>query len=279
LSEANSIGAAPVVRNDPRAAIARASQVTGVDFRFLLAQAKIESGLDPAAQAKTSSAAGLYQFTRSTWLETLDRHGADHGLGWAGAAIQNGGISDPGVRAQVLALRFDPEVSARMAAEFTSDNRDALAASLGREPDPGELYLAHFLGAAGAVRFLGALSADPGASAPALLPAAAAANRSIFYKRSGAARSLGEVMELVRDKVEAAMRESDVRPAMAQEVLGWGQSPVAMTGTGVAPQDKPLHRRGLPSMADTLASTFGLKGSPASENVRVAYGKLRAFGL
>jgi hypothetical protein len=32
-------------------------------------------------------------------------------------------------------------------------------------------------------------------------------------------------------------------------------------------------------MADTLANTFGLKGSAASDNVRAAYGKLRAFGL
>ncbi|MBW8754478.1 MAG: lytic transglycosylase domain-containing protein, partial [Sphingomonadales bacterium] len=41
-----------------RAAIARAAQATGVDFNYLLAQAKLESSLDPGAKAPTSSAAG-----------------------------------------------------------------------------------------------------------------------------------------------------------------------------------------------------------------------------
>lgn len=283
MSEANSIGAAISVRSDPRAAIARAAQATGVDFRYLLAQAKIESGLDPAAQASTSSAAGLYQFTRSTWLETLDRHGADHGLGWAEAAIENGGISDPAIRKQVLALRFDPDAAARMAAEFTGDNRDALAASLGREPDAGELYLAHFLGATGAGRFLEALSSDPGQNAAALLPAAAAANRAVFYHRAGAPRSLGEVMELVRGKVDAALQDAGVRPIAAGETPEWSRAPFAATGISVIPQPHPhpqaLIGRGLPSMADTLASTFGLASADAPAGVRAAYGKLRAFGL
>jgi soluble lytic murein transglycosylase-like protein len=71
-----------------RESIARAANRTGVNFDYLLAQAKIESGLNPQARAGTSSAAGLYQFTRSTWLQTLEQHGAEHGLGWAGAAIE-----------------------------------------------------------------------------------------------------------------------------------------------------------------------------------------------
>ena len=42
-----------------RASIARAAQSTGVDFNYLLAQAKLESSLDPSARASTSSAAAL----------------------------------------------------------------------------------------------------------------------------------------------------------------------------------------------------------------------------
>ena len=61
------------------------------------------------------------------------------------------------MRAQIMALRFDPEASALMAAELASDNRAALTAVLGREPDAAELYLAHFLGAGGAAQFLAAL--------------------------------------------------------------------------------------------------------------------------
>jgi hypothetical protein len=142
LSEPQSISATAAVPATPvRAAIARAAQATGVDFDYLLAQAKIESSLNPSARAPTSSAAGLYQFTSGTWLATLDRHGANHGLGWADAAIQRGRIADPAARAQVMALRFDPDASALMAAELARDNGNELAGVLGREPDHAELYL------------------------------------------------------------------------------------------------------------------------------------------
>jgi len=50
---------APIERVQVQAAIGRAAQATGTDFDYLLAQARLESGLDPAAKARTSSAAGL----------------------------------------------------------------------------------------------------------------------------------------------------------------------------------------------------------------------------
>lgn len=62
-------------------AIANAAQRTGVDFDFLLAQARVESAMDPEARARASSATGLYQFIESTWLETMKRHGERFGLG------------------------------------------------------------------------------------------------------------------------------------------------------------------------------------------------------
>jgi hypothetical protein len=190
-----------VQRSDVRAAIARASAATGVDFNYLLAQAKIESALDPSARAGSSSAAGLYQFTTGTWLETLDRHAAQHGMSWADDVISRSGgraeIGDPGMRAQVMSLRFDPNASALMAAELARDNADELRGTLGREPDATELYMAHFLGSGGARTFLSALQTDPGQSAAAILPQAASANHGIFYD-DGRARSVGEVMELMR---------------------------------------------------------------------------------
>ena len=88
-----------------RADIARAAQRTGEDFNFLLAQARIESSLNPQAKAPTSSAAGLFQFTNATWLSTLERHGAKHGLGWASAAISNGRITDSSMSGRIMGLR------------------------------------------------------------------------------------------------------------------------------------------------------------------------------
>ncbi len=102
-------------------------------------------------------------------------------------------------------MRMDPQLSALMAGELAGDNRTALAQALGREPDDAELYLAHFLGADGATRFLTAQAANPDQSAAALLPTAAGANRPIFFDESGAARSLGEVMGLVRSRMASAM--------------------------------------------------------------------------
>lgn len=197
------VQATPVSATPVSAAIAQAARATGNDFAYLLAQARLESGLDPAARAGTSSARGLYQFTGSTWLRTLDRHAATYGLDWASQAIEGGRVRDPAMRQQLLALRDDPQLSALMAGELANDNRTTLTGALGRAPDDAELYLAHFLGGEGATRFLTALAADPGQSAAALLPKAASANRGIFFDGAGA-RSLGQVMDLLRGRLAAA---------------------------------------------------------------------------
>ncbi|MEC7625308.1 MAG: transglycosylase SLT domain-containing protein, partial [Pseudomonadota bacterium] len=200
----------PVQSVDVQGAIARAATRTGVDFDYLLAQARLESGLDPSAKARTSSATGLYQFIDSTWLRTLDRHGAKHGMDWADAAIgSNGRVADRATRDHLLSLRYDADTSSLMAAELTRENAAGLQTILGREAEPAELYLAHFMGLGGAQQFLGALASNPDQSAAALMPQAARANRSIFYS-GGSPRSVGEVMSLMRDKVAKAYGDTPV---------------------------------------------------------------------
>ena len=278
MSEPLPVGTPAFRPDDPRGAIARAAQRTGVDFDYLLAQAKLESSLDPAAQAGTSSAAGLFQFTKGTWLQTLDRHGEAHGLGWAGQAIEGGRLRDPAMRAQVMGLRFDADASALMAAELANDNRVALSAHLGREPDAAELYLAHFLGIGGASRFLSALASDPGQSAADLLPQAAAANRRIFYDASGSARSVGGMMDLMRSKVAGAMDGSGPPSFAGRSTLAWqAPLPSSMPASQPAEPTRPAAR---PSMADTLRDTFGLAhNGEGPAGVRTAYSRLRSFGL
>ncbi|MBC7158880.1 MAG: lytic transglycosylase domain-containing protein [Porphyrobacter sp.] len=271
------------------AAIARASAATGVDFDYLLAQARLESGLDPEARAPSSSAAGLYQFIDGTWLDTVDRHGASHGLGWADAAITRAdgrAVVDPALRAEVMALRHDPDAAALMAAELARDNAGALRGVLGREPDATELYLAHFLGADGAGRFLSALAADPAQNAAALFPRAAAANRSIFHA-GGSARSVGEVMAVMRGKVAGAINGAPgAGAAAAGSAALWAQPPARSGSPGwiSAAADQPAAR---PSMAETLRATFGagsgagpdrLPGA-AARRVDAAYARFRSFGL
>lgn len=287
-----------------RAAIARAADATGVDFQYLMAQARLESGLDPSARAGTSSAAGLFQFTDATWLGTLGRHGADHGMGWVSQVIAGGQVRDGDMREQVLGLRFNPEASALMAAELARDNRADLAVALGREPDSTELYLAHFLGSAGARDFLGALASEPGASAAALMPRAAAANRSIFYTASGTARSVSGVMDLLRSRMSGALGEGANAPSLPDdlgEIAGQagafvptglalagqpGAAPmgpiarefhVARTATATATATAP--KVATVSMADTLRGAFGASDAALPGNVQSAYGKLARFGL
>lgn len=183
------------------AAIAQASARTGVDFDYLIGQARLESGFNPNARARTSSATGLYQFIDSTWLGVVAQHGAAHGLGWAAAAIERGSdgryrVADPAMRRAIMDLRRQPEAAAAMAGEFAADNARHLETRLGRAAEPVDLYLAHFLGAGGAARFLARHDSEPGAAAAPEFARQARANPSIFYDRSGAPRSFAEIRSL-----------------------------------------------------------------------------------
>jgi Transglycosylase SLT domain len=182
------------------AAIGSAAQRTGVDFSYLLANARAESGLDPNARAATSSATGLFQFTDATWLGMVARHGDKHGLGWAADALKQG--APAAVKQTILALRQNVDVAAAMAGEFTRDNAAKLEGALGRAVGSADLYLAAFFGAGGAVKFLKQMAATPGMAAASLLPAAAAANRSTFFAKDGSPRSLADVHALVAGRIQ-----------------------------------------------------------------------------
>ncbi len=139
----------------------------------------------------------MFQFLEQTWLGMVKQEGPKFGLATEAAAITgNGGrysVGDPAMRQRILALREDPTISATMAGAFASRNGRQLEESLGRKPKEGELYIAHFLGASGARDLISLAQQSPGAKAAAHFDDAAAANRSVFYDRSGRARSAAEV--------------------------------------------------------------------------------------
>src|ERR1700741_2386764 len=98
------------IRADVLSGIQQASANTGVDFAFLMAQAAKESGFNPDAKSKASSASGLYQFVEQTWLSVVRKHGAEYGLGDMADKIKVGQdgklqVADQALRKQILDLR------------------------------------------------------------------------------------------------------------------------------------------------------------------------------
>lgn len=125
-----------------RDAISSVATARGIDPAYMTRLAMVESGGNPNAASPLSSAKGPFQFINST--------------------AQQYGLTNPN----------DPAASADAAARLTLDNKAALTQALGRDPTPGELYLAHQQGAGGAAKLL----ANPNAPVESIIGQQAAAN-------------------------------------------------------------------------------------------------------
>ncbi|WP_375428728.1 lytic transglycosylase domain-containing protein [uncultured Sphingomonas sp.] len=272
-----------------QSAIALASSRTGIDFDYLLGQAKLESGLDATARAGTSSATGLYQFIEQSWLAVVKKHGAEHGMGWAADSIGRGAngrlsVADPGTRQAILNLRNDPAAASLMAAEHAGDNKAALEGRLGREATGTDLYMAHFLGLGGASKFLSRMQAEPDATGAALFPAAARANRNVFYDRGGAPRSLTRIYERFAAKLEggAAGASGSTSPvgyasqALELELDGGTVITGAESATdALAWANTTLGRFGKPQAGTATAASLM---RPTPDTARLAYMMLASMG-
>ncbi|WP_299642279.1 transglycosylase SLT domain-containing protein [Devosia sp.] len=203
-----------------------------VDFDYLLQTAIRESSLNPEAKAPTSSATGLFQFLDSTWLQVMKEEGPRLGYGQYADAIKVDSdgdyfIADKALRKEVLKLREDPQIASDMAAAFTRSNGAYLFEKFGRMPSPGELYIAHFLGAQGAAKLFDAGLKDPDQIAADLFPRQAKANRAIFYE-NGHARTIREVYRALVGKHEvAADPRFTAQQLAADPVAGkWDATPI-----------------------------------------------------
>ncbi|MBF0121713.1 MAG: transglycosylase SLT domain-containing protein [Desulfobacterales bacterium] len=169
--------------------IVGASQAAGVDPARMARFANVESSFNPNAKAGTSSASGLYQFTDSTWKEMLSKHGEKYGLS-----------QDANV--------FDPKANTLMAAEFLKQNQQIIEKSTGRKATDTDLYMAHFLGAGGASKFLKGMEANPNELATRYaIGDAIRANQNIFFdKETGRTRTTQEVYGMMRNKIHEGDR-------------------------------------------------------------------------
>ena len=186
-------------------AVQNASKRTGVSFDYLMSKAKQESSFNPDAKAGTSSASVLFDFIDSRWLHAVRSYGDQVGLGHLARQISvdskgRAVVSDPQVKKQILEMRTDPQAAANMTAAMTRDNAEYLKNSLGGKVGENELYLAHFMGLGGADKFLKARQENPYQHAADLFPAAAKANKNVFYDASGRKKSLDEVYDFFAKK-------------------------------------------------------------------------------
>lgn len=193
---------------------------TGVDANMLKTVAAIESGMNPMASAGTSSAKGLFQFIDSTWKSMLSKYGGKYGL-------------DP--NSSVL----DPMANALMGAEYIKENKNVIS-SVKKDVNSTDLYMAHFLGAGGAKQFL---KADPSTIGAALLPSAASANKTIFYKEGGVPRTVGEIYQFLQNLVAKRAKEYGFTAGVTAAPDGGATTPVTplvpetTNGSGTPPSN------------------------------------------
>src|SRR5688572_18381619 len=175
----------------------------------------IESGGDRYARNPRSSAAGAGQFIASTWLATVKKHRPDVAAGKTDA--------------QLLQLRFDPDLSREMTDAYAADNNAFLKAR-GISPTEGNTYLAHFAGPQGAA----ALHANPAASVEATLGRGAIAANPFLRGKTGqdvidwAHRKAGQASPAASTMAEGLRRR--FAPKTEGGVVSGGDGATAMAG-------------------------------------------------
>ena len=230
--------AAPPTRlRGPVADIVReAAEAQGEDAATSLRIVELESGGDVRADNPRSSAAGLFQFIDSTW------------------ARFGGGD------------RFDPRLNATRGVQLLAQNRQALRAALGREPEPWELYLAHQQGAGGASQML----RDPNRPAVDALRAAGVRNpgRALTLNGGRADMTAGEFAGLWRRKFGGASLEALTPPAAPRPLQPLGEAErvgAFAEALEAAAEDAPvdlttaLTRTGLAALDEATAAP-GIRG-------------------
>ena len=186
-----------------------------------------ESGGDRHAKAKTSSATGIFQFTRGTW----------------NAVAKGKDI-------------YDVKDQCDAAVTYTLHNRQTLLKALNREPTSGELYLAHFAGDGTAAKIL---KSDPNTPITSLMSAKAIkANAGIkFHGKTFANFTAGDVEAWAAFKMDAdlgARREY-------QKKHDAGQTTAEEDEQETKTRNRLLNEAGIPqALVDMIGEKGGILG-------------------
>ncbi|MGE0190309.1 MAG: hypothetical protein AB7Q04_13615 [Steroidobacteraceae bacterium] len=210
--------------------------------------AQAESGGNIAAKAATSSATGKYQFIDSTWNDLAKETGVP-------PIIE--GQPDPRLNEAYQETQFKA---------YTKRSQNALEAA-GIAVDDTSLYIAHFLGPRGAVNVLNAINADSRAPITSFIgPGALEANRSVFFKSNGDAKTIQEFYKWAKKKVAPA----NPTGLPEQHIKNYDQAMKALNEDGPIPEPgiildktRPPYVEGLervdPATVEVDAKTFQFK--------------------
>lgn len=132
----------------------------------------VESSFRPNAQASTSSAHGLFQFTKGTWDDAVKKYGKQLG-------VSRGEINNPVAQTKV-AMALMREKANHLHRKFGHVSKS-------------NIYESWFLGTGGADKFITALHKNPNADAARLFPHAARANHSVFYNADGEPKTVRQI--------------------------------------------------------------------------------------
>jgi len=209
--------------------------------------AAAESADNLAAENPNSTATGKFQFTEGTWNEFAKETGVP-------PIIE--GKPDPRLNESYQ----DLQEGAYRKRSVKSLEQAGLAV------DDTNLYLSHFLGQQGAVDFLKKLKADPTAPAVKYVDHAAVdANRKVFFKKNGMARTAQELYQWAAGKMGSS---STGLPEA--HIANYDANLKAMNEGGQIPEPQPVpgairppHQDGLelvdPNSVQVDAKTFQFK--------------------
>ena len=228
--------------------ILAAAKMVGVDPKTLASIAAIESGFDPNARPinkKTgqlySSAKGLFQFIDGTWNDQMKANAKKYGI-----AVGTTGM--------------DARANALLGAEFVKSNIEYLKRNLKRPITDTDVYIAHFMGPGGAVKFL---TSDPNAIAEQVMPKEAAANPWIFRTKDGRPRTFGEIYQLFSDKLKNKLAQAGVPAgAFGSTAMAEAAKPMSPSGMSAAPVTSSPSTAAAPAAPKAAEAVTAVASSP-----------------
>lgn len=186
-------------------AISVAAKKTGVPEALLLAIARQESGFDPNAKAKSSSATGLYQFIDDTWRRYLLKYSKDY--------------------PELTSGRTDPYANALAGALYAKESISYLKEK-NISPTAENIYAVHFLGPEGSRKLLTA--SDDTTVNNVISEEQLKANPAVFGNEQKGYKTVAQVKDFFFNKIGKLTAEYET-------ALNAGSSSVQMAAASITP--------------------------------------------